>query len=336
LTALAQSGSGDAAKQEINFIATGIFMSFVFSTLIITWWAARRTKSREAFYTASSSISPLQNALAIAGDFMSAATLLGITGQMFFVGFDGFILSFTIIIGWALMLMIIAERFRNLGKFTLVDVISYRLEGNAVRIMMAVCSLSVILFYLIGQMVGAGKLIQLLFGLDYNLAIITVSLLMVLYVMFGGMLATTWVQMIKAILLLAGGAIISFILLSRYGFNLGSLFQASTEIHPKGNAIMEAGGWLKKSPLNVLTVGLTMTFGIMGLPHVLMRFFTVKDAVGARKSVKRLVNPVRWGSPNAYSEARVFRVRQQYRRARHAAHCHWQKELSVPWLRERR
>ena len=285
LTAFAQSNSEDAIKQEINFIATGIFMTFVISTLIITWWAARRTKSREAFYTASSSISPLQNALAIAGDFMSAATLLGITGLMFFVGFDGFILSFTIIIGWALMLMIIAERFRNLGKFTLVDVIAYRFEGNSLRILMAVCSLSVILFYLIGQMVGAGKLIQLLFGLEYNVAIITVSLLMVLYVMFGGMLATTWVQMIKAVLLLAGGAIISFILLSRYGFNLGSLFNASTEIHPKGHAIMEAGGWLKKNPLNVLTVGLTMTFGIMGLPHVLMRFFTVKDAVGARKSV---------------------------------------------------
>lgn len=277
--------TGDVEKQSLNIIAISIFMAFVLSTLGITWWAARRTKSREAFYTASGGITPLQNAFAIAGDFMSAATLLGITGLMYFVGIDGFILSFTIIIGWALMLMLIAERFRNLGRFTIVDVITYRLKGNSVRILMAVCSLTVIIFYLIGQMVGAGKLIQLLFGLDYNLAIISVSILMVLYVTFGGMLATTWVQMIKAVLLMSGGAFITFALLSRFGFDMGALFKASTELHDKGQAIMEPGGWLKKDPLNVLTVGLTMTFGIMGLPHILMRFFTVKDAVGARKSV---------------------------------------------------
>jgi len=319
-SASAENVSEVSNKQDDNIIAIAIFMAFVISTLVITWWAARRTKSREAFYTASGGISPMQNALAIAGDFMSAATLLGITGLMYFVGFDGFILSFTIIIGWAIMLMIIAERFRNLGKFTVVDVISYRLHGNSVRILMAVCSLTVILFYLIGQMVGAGKLIQLLFGLDYSYAIICVSLLMVLYVMFGGMLATTWVQMIKAVLLLAGGAFISVALLSRFGFNIGSLFNASIDIHPKGQAIMEAGGWLKKEPLNVLTVGLTMTFGIMGLPHVLMRFFTVNDAVGARKSVAYATIimsvfyifiliiglgsiAILWDNPNYYNEA---------------------------------
>lgn len=283
--ALADAVTDDVTKQGVNIIAISIFMIFVISTLAITWWAAHRTKSREAFYTASGGITPVQNAFAIAGDFMSAATLLGITGLMFFVGIDGFILSFTIIIGWALMLMLIAERFRNLGRFTIVDVISYRLEGNSVRILMAVCSLTVIIFYLIGQMVGAGKLIQLLFGLDYNLAVISVSILMVLYVTFGGMLATTWVQMIKAVLLIMGGAFIVFALLTRFGFDLGTLFKASTEAHDNGQSIMQPGGWLKRDPMNVLTVGLTMTFGIMGLPHILMRFFTVKDAVGARKSV---------------------------------------------------
>ena len=264
---------GEVVKQETNVFAIVIFFVFALSTLGITWWAARKTKSKEAFYTASGGVSPLQNALAIAGDFMSAATLLGITGLMFFRGYDGYILSFGIIVGWAIMLMIIAERFRNLGRFTFVDVISYRLEGHSVRVLMALCSLVVIVFYLIGQMVGAGKLIQLLFGLDYIYAIIIVSGLMVLYVTFGGMIATTWVQMIKAILLLGGGAFISFALLAKFGFSFSNMLKASVDVHPMGQNLLEPGGWLKKSPLNVWTVGLTMCFGIMGLPHILMRFF---------------------------------------------------------------
>jgi cation/acetate symporter len=283
--AFATAIEGEVQKQETNGFAIGIFMLFAASTLGITWWAARRTNSKAAFYTASGGVTPLQNALAIAGDFMSAATLLGITGLMFFRGYDGYILSFGIIVGWAVMLMIIAERFRNLGRFTFVDVITYRLEGHSVRVLMALCSLVVIVFYLIGQMVGAGKLIQLLFGLDYVYAIVIVSVLMVLYVTFGGMIATTWVQMIKALLLLGGGAFISFALLSKFGFSLSAMLKASVDVHPKGQALLEPGGWLKKDAINVWTVGLTMCFGIMGLPHILMRFFTVKDAAGARKSV---------------------------------------------------
>jgi len=283
--AYASAIEGEVQKQEINIFAISIFFIFAISTLGITWWAARKTKSRDAFYTAGGGVSPLQNALAIAGDFMSAATLLGITGLMFFRGYDGYVLAFAIIIGWAIMLMVIAERFRNLGRYTFVDVISYRLEGNSVRVLMALCSLVVIIFYLIGQMVGAGKLIQLLFGLDYVYAIIIVSILMVLYVSFGGMIATTWVQMVKALLLLGGGAYISFTLLSRFGFSFNNILQASVDVHPKGQALLEPGGWLKKDTLNVWTLGLTMCFGIMGLPHILMRFFTVKDAKGARKSV---------------------------------------------------
>ena len=311
---------GEVVKQETNVFAIVIFFVFALSTLGITWWAARQTKSKEAFYTASGGVSPLQNALAIAGDFMSAATLLGITGLMFFRGYDGYILSFGIIVGWAIMLMIIAERFRNLGRFTFVDVISYRLEGHSVRVLMALCSLVVIVFYLIGQMVGAGKLIQLLFGLDYIYAIIIVSGLMVLYVTFGGMIATTWVQMIKAILLLGGGAFISFALLAKFGFSFSNMLKASVDVHPMGQNLLEPGGWLKKSPLNVWTVGLTMCFGIMGLPHILMRFFTVKDAADARKSVAyaTLIMSVFyifiliiglgavaiiWGQPEYYDEA---------------------------------
>lgn len=276
---------GEIQKQDKNLFAIAIFFIFVLTTLIITWWAARLTKTKAAFFTAAGGVKPLHNALAIAGDFMSAATLLGITGLMFFRGYDAYILSFGIIVGWALMLMMIAERFRNLGRFTFVDVISYRLEGQSVRVLMALCSLVVVVFYLIGQMVGAGKLIQLLFGLDYIYAVIIVSVLMVLYVTFGGMIATTWVQMIKALLLLSGGAFISFALLAKFGFSFGALLKSAVDVHPMGQALLEPGGWLKKDPLNVWTVGLTMCFGIMGLPHILMRFFTVKNANAARKSV---------------------------------------------------
>jgi len=277
--------SGEAAKQPINFIAITIFVLFVFLTLIITWRAARKTKSSAAFFTAANGITPMQNAFALAGDFMSAATLLGITGLMFSVGYDAYILSFTIVLGWTLALVIIAERLRNLGKFTFVDVVSLRLQANSVRILMGTCSLIVVLFYLIGQMVGAGKLIELLFGIDYTLSIFVVSGLMVLYVFFGGMIATTWVQMIKAFLLLFGGAFLSYGILEKFGFNFNAMLQASADVHAKGGAITHPGGWLKNDPLNVWTVGLTMTFGLMGLPHVLMRFFTVKDGKGARKSV---------------------------------------------------
>lgn len=276
---------GGPAEQSSNSIAISIFFLFVVSTLAITWWAARRTKSSETFYTAGGGISPWQNALAIAGDFMSAATLLGITGLMFFTGYDAYILSFSIIMGWALMLMVIAERFRNLGRFTLVDVVSFRLEGQRIRLLMTICSLTVIVFYLIGQMVGAGKLIELLFGIDYTYAVVIVSVLMVVYVTFGGMIATTWVQMIKALLLLLGGAFISVALLLHFDFNFTEMLEAGARLHDDGPAISEPGGWLQNSPLNVLTVGLTMCFGIMGLPHILMRFFTVKDAIDARKSI---------------------------------------------------
>ena len=272
-------------NEPVNAIAIATFIIFVFFTLLITWWAARKTKDRDSFFVAGGNITPLQNGLAIAGDFMSAATFLGITGLMFMTGYDAYILGFSIMIGWPIMLMIVAERFRNLGRFTFVDVILFRLQGKSIRLLAAFMSLAVIAFYLIGQMVGAGKMIQLLFGFDYIVALIIISTLMIAYVVFGGMLATTWVQIIKAVLLLLGGSFLTILLLSEFGFDLEAMFAASASQHPRENMVFAPGGWLKGDLLNVATVGMTLCFGILGLPHILIRFFTVKNSKDARNSV---------------------------------------------------
>lgn len=284
---LAYAGSveGEVTKQTFNPTAVAIFSGFVILTLLITWRAAKATKSPGSFYTAGGSITPLQNGLAIAGDFMSAATLLGMTSLLFFVGIDAMAMVFPVIVAWALSLMLIAEKLRNLGRFTFIDVVTYRLESRGLRVLLVICSLSVVIFYLIGQMVGAGKLIQLLFGLDYLIAVITVAFLMVTYVFFGGMIATTWVQMTKALLLMCGGALMTYLMMTRFGFSFNALMQAAAEKHSLGADITSPGGWLKKDTLNVWTVGLTISFGVIGLPHILMRFLTVKDAVAARSSV---------------------------------------------------
>lgn len=284
LPQVAQANGVDGAH-DTNWVAIAIFSAFLASTLFLTWIATRKIASRDDFFVASGNISPLQNGLAIAGDFMSAATFLGITGLMFLVGYDAYILSFAILIGWPLMLMLIAERFRNLGKFTIVDVISFRLKSRSLRILLACSSLAVISFYLVGQMVGAGKMIQLLFGIDYFAALTLVTTLISVYVIFGGMIATTWVQMIKAVLLLSGGLYLGYALLARFGFDFSAMLEASMNVHPKGVELIEPGGWLKRDFFNVMTVALTMCFGIMGLPHILMRFFTVKNAASARNSV---------------------------------------------------
>lgn len=278
-----QAAAGDGAGN--NPFAIGIFVAFLMVTMIITRWASSKTNSKESFLVAGGNIKPWQNGFAIAGDFMSAATFLGITGLMFFVGFDAYILAFTVLIGWPIMLMLVAERFRNMGSFTLVDVVSYRLKPKAVRLLLACSSLLVILFYLISQMVGAGKLIELLFGIDYSYSVVIVSSLMMIYVLFGGMLATTWIQMIKAILLLISGIILAFLVFAQFDFNPDAIFTVAAQKHSSGADVLVPGGWLKNDVLNVATVGLTLCFGFMGLPHILMRFFTVKDAAGARNSV---------------------------------------------------
>ncbi|MFO1048011.1 MAG: cation acetate symporter [Geminicoccaceae bacterium] len=275
---------GEVQRQATNWHAIGMFVVFVLFTLAITKWAASRTKSAADFYAAGGGITGFQNGLAIAGDYMSAASFLGISGLVFTSGFDGLIYSVGWLVGWPIVLFLIAERLRNLGKYTFADVASYRLQQTPIRSLSAVGTLTVVAFYLIAQMVGAGKLIELLFGLPYLYALIIVGILMIAYVTFGGMLATTWVQIIKACMLLAGASFMAFMVLKHFGFSPESMFKAATEINPKGLAIMSPGS-LVTDPISAISLGLALMFGTAGLPHILMRFFTVADAKAARKSV---------------------------------------------------
>ncbi len=271
-------------EHQINVVAIAMFLLFVGATLGITYWSARRTKTAEGFYTAGGGITGFQNGLAISGDFMSAASFLGISALVYASGFDGLIYSIGFLIGWPIVLLLIAEPLRNLGRYTFADVASYRLKQAPIRILSALGSLVTVLLYLIAQMVGAGKLIELLFGLPYASAVIIVGVLMVLYVTFGGMLATTWVQIIKAVLLLFGASLIAILVLMQFDFNLEIFFQRATELHSKGDAIMSPGGLLS-DPISAISLGLALMFGTAGLPHILMRFFTVRDATQARRSV---------------------------------------------------
>ncbi len=276
--------SGEVQKRPLNVAAVVMFFIFVGATLFITKWAAKQNKSSKDFYTGGGGISGYQNGLAIAGDYMSAASFLGISAMVFTRGYDGLIYSTGFLVGWPLVLFLVAERLRNLGKFTFADVVAYRLQQTPVRLFSASGSLLVVILYLIAQVVGAGKLIQLLFGMNYLSAVIIVGILMVVYVLFGGMLATTWVQMIKAVLLLSGATFMSFMIMKHAGFSMENLFKQATSVHEKGIAIMEPGG-LVSNPIDALSLGLALMFGTAGLPHILMRFFTVPDAKEARKSV---------------------------------------------------
>jgi len=275
---------GDVQRQPLNISAILMFVAFVGATLYITYWAAKRNTSAADYYTAGGSITGFQNGLAIAGDYMSAASFLGISALVFASGYDGLIYSIGFLVGWPVILFLIAERLRNLGKFTFADVASYRLKQKEIRTLSACGSLVVVAFYLIAQMVGAGKLIELLFGLNYHVAVILVGILMVCYVLFGGMLATTWVQIIKAVLLLSGASFMALMVLKHVNFDFAQLFSEAIAAHPKGEAIMSPGG-LVKDPISAISLGLALMFGTAGLPHILMRFFTVSDAKEARKSV---------------------------------------------------
>ena len=276
--------TGQVEQQPLNVAAIVMFMVFVIATLAITYWAARKTQSTSDYYAAGGGITGFQNGLAIAGDYMSAASFLGISGLVYLSGYDGLIYSIGFLIGWPLILFLMAERLRNLGKYTFADVASYRLGQLPIRALSALGTLAVVALYLIAQMVGAGKLIQLLFGLPYELAVILVGILMILYVTFGGMLATTWVQIIKATLLLVGASFIAFIVLKNVGFDVNELFRTAIKVHPKGIDIMSPGG-LVSDPISAISLGVALIFGTAGLPHILMRFFTVTDAKEARKSV---------------------------------------------------
>ena len=280
----AGSIDGEVQRQPLNLTAIGMFLVFVVITLGISYWASRRTNSSKDFYTAGGGISGLQNGTAIAGDFMSAASFLGVTGLIFLGGFDGLVLALGAFSAWPLMLFLLAKRVRNLGSFTFVDVVSQRLDQTPIRIVTVTGTIVVVILYLIAQMVGAGKLIELLFGLPYQLAVILVTLLVLAYVTFGGMLATTWVQIVKAILLIIGATVAAFLVMKESGFSLNVLFAGAAENHPRGSAIL-GSGLLFDDPVQIATIMVSMMFGTLGLPHILMRLFTVPNMREARKSV---------------------------------------------------
>ncbi|HXE81631.1 MAG TPA: hypothetical protein VNK41_12820, partial [Vicinamibacterales bacterium] len=267
---------------EPNAAAIAGFFLFIALSLVITWWAARRTRSTEHFYAAGRSVSGLQNGLALAGDYMSAASFLGIAGLVALSGFDGLIYSIGFLVGWPVVLFLIAEPLRNLGKYTFADVVAYRLRQRPVRMAAAAGSLAVVAFYLIAQMVGAGNLIMLLFGLRYEYAVVIVGVVMLAYVLFGGMIATTWVQIVKAVLLLSGAALLALLVLAEFRFNPLALFAAAAERYGPG---VLAPGRLVTDPLDAVSLGVALMFGTAGLPHILMRFYTVPDAATARRSV---------------------------------------------------
>ena len=275
---------GEVSKAKINPTAIGMFLAFVIATLFITYLSSKKSKSSSGFYTSGGNITGMQNGLAIAGDYMSAASFLGIIALVFTNGFDGLIYSVGFLVGWPIVMFLIAEKFRNLGKFTFADITAYRLDAKPIRVISAISALSVIVFYLIAQMVGAGQLIQVLFGLPYGVAVVLVGILMICYVVFGGMHATTWVQLIKAVLLLAGTTFMAIMVLYLTRFDLSYYFGQAISHHPKGEAIMSPGTFLPNT-ISAISLGLALMFGTAGLPHILMRFFTVKDAREARKSV---------------------------------------------------
>ena len=275
---------GNTQKQATNWTAIAMFGIFVAFTLWITKWAAGKTKTAADFYTAGGGITGFQNGLAIAGDYMSAASFLGISGLVFANGFDGLIFSIGWLVGWPIITFLLAERLRNLGKFTFADVAAYRFSQTPVRVFAATGTLVVVAFYMIAQMVGAGQLIKVLFGLEYTYAVMLVGVLMMMYVLFGGMTATTWVQVIKAVMLLSGASFMAAAVLFAFGFSPEALFAKAVEVHSKHEAIMSPGG-LIKDPISAISIGMALMFGTAGLPHILMRFFTVPNAKEARKSV---------------------------------------------------
>ena len=287
LFALGLFAAGDATfegKRDLNISAIIMFFIFIAGTLGITKWAASKTKSASDFYTAGGGITGFQNGMAIAGDYMSAASFLGISGMIYLSGYDGLIYAVGFLVGWPVILFFMAEKLRNLGKFTFADIAAYRLDQTKIRILAAFGSLSVVTLYLIAQMVGAGKLIQILFGMDYEYAVILVGVMMIIYVTFGGMLATTWVQIIKAVLLLSGVTFMGLMVMIHYNFSFGDLATQAVAVHEKGQAIMAPGGFIT-DPISAISLGMALMLGTAGLPHILMRFFTVGNAKEARKSV---------------------------------------------------
>jgi len=291
LTAVAVFAAGEslgleAKAKELNIPAIIMFFIFIGATLGVTYWAASKTKTASDFYTAGGGITGFQNGMAIAGDYMSAASFLGLSGLVYLQGYDGLVYAVGFLVGWPVILFLMAEKLRNLGKFTFADIAAYRLAQKEIRTLAAFGSIAVVSLYLIAQMVGSGKLIQVLFGLPYEYAVILVGCMMIIYVTFGGMLATTWVQIIKAILLLSGVTFMAFMILQNFGFSFEALAAKAVDTHAWGQDIMAPSDKGKiKDPISAISLGLALMLGTAGLPHVLMRFFTVGNAKEARKSV---------------------------------------------------
>ena len=265
-----------------NFVTIAYFLVFIVLSLGITVWASRRTQSTDHFYAAGRSVTALQNGLALAGDYMSAASFLGIAGLVALSGFDGLIYSVGFLVGWPIVMFLIAEPLRNLGRYTFADVVAFRLRQVPIRIAASIGALAVVSFYLIAQMVGAGNLIRLLFGIPYEGAVVIVGGVMLAYVLFGGMIATTWVQIVKAVLLLGGASLLAGLVLLQFNFNPLALFAKASAMY--GGEVL-APGRLVSDPLDALSLGLALMLGTAGLPHILMRFYTVPNARTARSSV---------------------------------------------------
>lgn len=269
-----------------------MFVVFIAITLVVTWWAARRSTGSAAYFAAGRNITGWQNGIAVAGDYMSAASFLGIAGIIAFQGYDGFMYSVGWLVAYLTVLLVVAEPLRNAGKYTMADVLAYRLHPRPVRAMASLSTLTVSTFYMIAQMVGAGTLVALLLkgsGIGYNQAVIGVGILMVAYVVFGGMLATTWVQIIKAVLLIAGTILLSILVMAYFHFSFGEFFDAITHVKTGGKVANFLEPGLRYKPpygaTDLISLGLALIFGTAGLPHILVRFYTVPDARTARVSV---------------------------------------------------
>jgi cation/acetate symporter len=278
--------------------ALWMFLSFVAATLVVTWWSARRSSGASAYFAAGRRITGWQNGLAIGGDYMSAASFLGIAGMIAFTGYDGFLYSVGFLVAYLTVLFVVAEPLRNTGKYTMADVLAFRMSPRPVRAMASLSTLTVSTFYMIAQMVGAGGLVKLLLpGVSYEMAVVGVGVLMIVYVVFGGMLATTWVQIIKAVLLISGSLLLSVLVMRHFDYSFTKFIDAIAHVsfHKDGVLVtknfLEPGlkfgaavthGW---GPLDMISLGLALVLGTAGLPHVLVRFYTVPDARTARASV---------------------------------------------------
>src|SRR6202521_4432078 len=274
--------AADYKLGERNNTALAFFFVIVLHTPVITYWAAKKTKTSSEFYAAGRSVSAMQNGLALSGDYMSAAAFLGITGLVALRGYDGMIYATGWLVGWPALMFLIAGPLRNLGKYTFADVVAFRLRQTPVRVAAAIGGVLTVLTYAVAQMVGAGTLIHLMFGWPYEYCVLIVGAVMMAYVLFGGMIATTWVQIVKAVLLLAGVTVLTLMTLSQFGWSPGQLYAAVSQ--KLGQKALEPGG-LVTSSLDAVSLGLALMFGLLGLPHILMRFYTVPDAKAARKSV---------------------------------------------------